>query len=148
MVAFDYNQILEAITTTGAVGRALTADENDGLRRALLQKFGTGHSDWRLWRQLVDTVGVQDPDGWLKLSSYLPAEPVFLLVDDSSWGAYGFALESGQAVVPILGETKHFEFSITNRALDFVICFNSYDFLITCGTATDWARQLLESRQE
>lgn len=45
MVPFGYNQILEAITTTGSVGRALTTEENDGRRRALIQKFGTGRSD-------------------------------------------------------------------------------------------------------
>src|SRR5215208_8447956 len=122
MVAFEHNQILEAIATTGAVGRALTADENNGLRQAVFEKFGTGHSDWRLWRQLVDAVGLRDPKGWLELDALLPAEPVFLLVDDCAWGAYGFALESGRAVVPILGQAKHFEFSITNHALDFVIC--------------------------
>lgn len=90
---------------------------------------------------------MQDPDGWLKLDAFLSSEPVFLLVDDSG-RPYGFELESGRTVVSILRETKHFEFSITNRALDFVICFNSYDFLIACGAAADWIRQLTEARQE
>lgn len=145
MVTFDYSQILEAIVTTGAVGRALTPQENDETRRAILQQFGSGRSHWRLWEALDGDIAVQDPDGWQKLDAFLPAEPVTLLVDNSNESC-GFALESGRSVVPILAETSHFEFSIANRSMDFVICFNSYDMLIGCGTATAWIQQLIESR--
>jgi len=139
--AFDKRGIPDAITTLGIAGWELTPGENQAFRKALAEKFGTDHQSWRLWEDLAQrstmAVWMQDRDGWLAYDEFLTTEPVFLLVDDSN-EPFGFALASGRSVVPILSGTSHFEFAVTNAQLDYVVCFNSYDFLIACGTATEW----------
>ena len=146
ILTFKRRQILEAIATTGTVARALSPAESQAYRQAIFEKFGAGRPYWRLWNTLINAVAVQDTAGWMKLGAFMPATPVILLVDHSSYPC-GFWLTRGQDVVPILSETSHFEFSITNPEMDFVICFNAYDMLIACGTATGWLQALKTSRQ-
>lgn len=47
-------------------------------------------------------------------------------------------INNGTDLGIILAETSGFEFYITNKNVDYIICFNHHDCLSGCGTAKNW----------
>jgi hypothetical protein len=48
-----------------------------------------------------------------------------------------FTFNKGDDVVSVLSETYGFEFYLTNRCAEYLICFNHHDVLIACGSAIE-----------
>lgn len=57
-----------------------------------------------------------------------------------------YSFPKGDDVVAILSETYGYEYYITNRAVDYLLCFNHHDVLITCVNAKEWLKAYSEKQ--
>lgn len=119
--------------STGKLSIAATEE----LIKSIYMKYASDKKRELLWENLVDTISVCNKDAWRWISDFIgdsDAIMFFNLADEKS----SFLFSKGDDIVSILSETYGFEFYITNYNTEYLLCFNSHDYLIACGNAKQW----------
>lgn len=107
----------------------------------IYQKYSSQLDQRPLWERLINSVSVQDPDAWKWIEGFVGSKEAILFFNPSDEQTV-FALPNGKALTDILSETFNIEFYITNKAGDYLLCFNHHDYLIACGNAENWLTNL------
>lgn len=97
-----------------------------------------------LWENLGTRTSIRGKFAWEfidKILSQQPGDKVFMFFDERD-KTPAFAFPRDVPIVPLLEQTSHFIFYLTNEELDYLICFNDHDFLIAAGTAIDALKSL------
>ena len=123
--------------TTGVIARRLPAGETRGLIARILDRF----AEWpnpgtRLWEALASGVARRRSDGWSLICEYPEKEPILLFEDGEEFSGYEFS--SPADLKSVLAESPGFEFYMTNKYAEFVLCFNHHDFIICMGDCQKW----------
>jgi hypothetical protein len=144
-------EINESAQKLHADFREISYEEAAQKRIQLMTKFA-GSDRWTFpWDHLIhpNIATYRDIDGnaYLLISDFIKHSKTLMLFNEEDERA-GFEFRNGTHVVPVLDECLDFEFYLTNEELDYFICFNHHDYLITAGTAADWLKSLLNEDRE
>jgi hypothetical protein len=144
-------EIKQAAQTVGAVVYELSYEETTLKRIALMTKFA-GSDDWTFpWQHLnypnIATYRDINGNAYQLITDFVKYSKVFMLFNKDDERA-GFEFNNGADIVPILDICLSFEFYLTNQEIDYFICYNHHDYLITSGTAADWLKSLLNENGE
>lgn len=120
-------------------------------RVQLMTKFA-GSDRWTFpWEHLIhpNIATYRDIHGnaYQLISNFIKHSKTLMLFNEEDERA-GFEFRDGIQIVPILNECLSFEFYLTNEEIDYFICFNHHNYLITAGTAADWLKNLLDENRE
>jgi hypothetical protein len=96
----------------------------------------------RVWENLGEYSSVQNPDAWNWLDEFISGDEAVMFFDEEDDKGM-VAFDWGTPVVPVLSECTGFEFYLTNRNGDYLLCFNHHDFLIGAGGANEWVASKL-----
>jgi hypothetical protein len=129
----------------------LSYEEAAKKRVQLMTKFA-GSDQWTFpWDHLthsnIATYRDMDGNAYQLISDFIKHSETLMLFNEEDERA-GFEFRDGAQIVPTLDECLSFEFYLTNEELDYFICFNHHDYLITAGTAADWLKSLLDENRE
>ena len=98
-----------------------------------------------LWENFPEGVSIQNENAWEWIDDILGEEETIMFFSPRKETA-GLTFFNGKDIVKVLGETSHFEFYLTNKTLDYVLCFNHHDFLMVCGRLEEKFRKFLKSK--
>ena len=132
------SELIAAVQRAGAAVAELSPEETAAIRRSVEARYFQGTtSEYFPWEHLGDCVSVHRPDAWEWVSEFTTGHKTILLLD--YWpDASAFGFEDGSKVSEVLGDSYWSEFYATNRAAEYLICFNHHDVLIAAGSAKEW----------
>jgi hypothetical protein len=97
-----------------------------------------------MWENLPEGISIQNEDAWLWIDKIVECDEIIMFFNPGN-ETTGFIFFSGKDIVKVLGETYHFEFYLTNKDLDYVLCFNNHNFLMVCGSLENKFARFLEA---
>ncbi len=119
----------------------LNAVQTETIVDAIRKRF-TKHvnkSD-NIWEDFIDDVSLKCEDGWKIACEFPEHEPILIFRDKNSY--FGYCISSTKLMKHLLGECPGFEFYITNKTVNFVLCFNHHDYLIGVGECKKWIKMI------
>ena len=132
-MSYIKDEILKAANVLHLSVLELTQVESLFIIDQIVAKYAKGKRDNFLWENFVEkNVISNDKDAWKLIKDIIGKEEVIMFFnpeDEST--ALQFC--SGNDVVALLSETFGFEFYLTNKTTDYVLCFNHHDYLIASG---------------
>lgn len=131
--------ILRAAQKFGLGVKVLSDDDKDAVVKQVRRRFiKTDRKGWPLWHDdFQDSYDVQDELAWTWVGEFIKQNDAVLFFNpDVALSA--FLVAGGKAVDTLLEETTSVEFYITNRAVDYLLCWNHHDYLIALGSAIPW----------
>ncbi len=139
------DQFIAAARSTHTPLIELPQDEGERIRAQVAWGFVQGWVNW-IWQHLVDSVGVYQQHSWQWVDEYVNGAEAVMLFNRDEEGAV-FVFPQGAAIVPVIEETYVPEFYLTNRAVEYLICYNHHEYLIASGSAKEWLLQLKQRLQ-
>jgi hypothetical protein len=146
-------EIIESAQSLGIDILELSYEDAAKKSLELMTKFA-GSGNWTFpWEHLIypyiATYTDGDGNAYKLISNFFKDNDskVYMLFNEDEERA-GFEFRDGAGIVPILDECLSFEFYLTNQELDYFICFNHHDYLVTAGTAAIWLLSLLDENRE
>ncbi|OPX44210.1 hypothetical protein CLHUN_17640 [Ruminiclostridium hungatei] len=112
----------------------------DNIVSQAIDKFAGGNKVIPFWENLIDYISINNKDAWLWIGELIGDTETIMFFNTSDEKA-AFAFNNGDNVVSVLSETYGFEFYLTNRATEYLLCFNHHDVLIACGNAIKWLKK-------
>ena len=103
-----------------------------------------------LWESFKNDFGIKNKNAWEWITKIINDKNdqeviMFFNPNDES---VAFRFYNKMDIVPILQNTYGFEFYLTSKTIDYVMCFNHHDFFITCGKAIEWLKEYLKKQKE
>ena len=145
MVRLVGDEFLRAAHVTRARIGLLSPSHASMLRQRVRDMFSnTGNSRW-LWEGLHDCASHNDRNGWKLIGQFLKDQPSIVFFDEHE-DQRAFSVASGGELMTVLGESYGYEFYVTDDRAEFLFCFNHHDYLIACGTAVSFLRQVVKNR--
>ncbi|EKQ50589.1 MULTISPECIES: DUF6756 family protein [unclassified Clostridium] len=135
-----YEEIKSAIGTLKIIVREVPEKEADEIVNNTITKYTKGSNDRYLWEGFINEVSVQDKDAWQWIDKFIDNSEAIMFFNPLD-EKRAFLFSNGKDVVETLSETYGFEFYLTNRTLDYLLCFNHHDVLIANGSAKEWLEQ-------
>lgn len=141
-MSYLLDAIFEAANAEGIPISMISPVDGQRLRIELANKYADGKTSWPLWDNLRDAASIQDPDGWMWVADYLDSKRTLLLFDEDGDANLfrALELEDSTQLVDLLRNLPPFEFYLTNRSTEYLICFSHHDIVYAAGSATDWLR--------
>jgi hypothetical protein len=130
-------QIISAACSLNISIQEVPTSEIEYIVSQVTDKFEGGSKAIPLWENLKDYISVNNKDAWLWIGELIGDTETIIFFNLSDEKAT-FTFNNGDNVVSVLSETYGFEFYLTNRATEYLICFNHHDVLIACGNAIGW----------
>lgn len=130
-------QVISVANSLKVIVQSIAVSETESIISKVIEKYcGIGITA-PLWENLQNEVAVNNKDAWQWIGDFIgDTETIMFFNPSDERGAFTF--KKGRDVVSVLCETYGFEFYLTNKNLDYLICFNHHDVLIGCGNAADW----------
>lgn len=117
--------------------RPLTAEEVNALVGTIISRYTEPTEDnRRLWEHFRGDVGLRRSDGWSLICDYPEPSPILLFEEHGQFEGYEFS--SPADMRSVLAEAPGFEFYVTSKNLDFVLCFNHHNYIICVGACKLW----------
>lgn len=133
-------EVISACNTILCTCHLLDNEQANLLRAAIEKKYArTLNKSLPLWERLASGNSLHDAFGWQHIYRYVSG-PLILFFDDSRDDCMVF-VDNGSKISNIIAECTGFTFYVTNKTLDYLICFNDHDVLIGTGAAADWVRE-------
>ena len=132
-------QILAAATEHEIIVSPLEAWQVVEIRQSLLHLYSPLLDEWPkwIWEHLQFTSTVRDENGWRWLGEFAGEHAAIMLFDPrDEVGMVEFS--RGIDIARVLGECSGFEFYLTSRNYDYLLCFNHHDCVIAAGSAKTW----------
>ncbi|NLM35481.1 MAG: hypothetical protein GX206_08590 [Clostridiales bacterium] len=107
--------------------------------------YARGNIDRYIWERVTNEVAINHKDAWQWINTFISNSEAIMFFNPSD-EKKAYRLSNGDDVVTILSETYGFEFYITNKEADYLLCFNHHDVLIACGSAKEWLREYKEKQ--
>ncbi len=129
--------IESAKVTAGTTFRLLSTEEVDRIVKMIADRLtDPARSNLPLWERFHGEIARKRSDGWSLICDYPESSPIMLFEEEGEFRGCEFA--SREDMRSILAETPGFEFYVTNRKAEFVLCYNHHDFIIGVGESRDW----------
>ncbi|MGL5939366.1 MAG: hypothetical protein ACRC2S_03105 [Waterburya sp.] len=115
----------------------LNSKDSQNVISIVKNNFCLEKKNYPIWESIIDSKGIQDPNGWQWISEFVNNKPILIFFEQSDDQSI-VRIENGFYISKILGECFGFVFYITDINHNYLICFNDHNILIGAGTATDW----------
>ena len=112
------------------------ATTDEILRKIFINYFGECNNPV-LWKNIKKCTSVQNDTSWRWIANFVSDSECVMFFNLNEEEA-SVRFSCGNDVLVILEETYGFEFYITNKNAEYLLCFNHHNFLIACGSAEDW----------
>ena len=127
----------DALATTGIRARPLSGDEVHRVIGLIAGRYtGPIHENGRLWEAFRGDMARRRSDGWSLICDYPEPSPILLFQEDGEFRGYEFS--SPGDLRAVLAESAGFEFYVTNKEAEFVLCHNHHDFIVGVGECHQW----------
>jgi hypothetical protein len=133
-------QIISAVGELNINIQEIQVSDIENIVSQVTDKFAGESNVIPLWENLKDHISVNNKDAWLWIGELIGDTQTIMFFNTSDEKA-AFAFNKGDDVVSVLSETYGFEFYLTNRTTEYLLCFNHHDVLIACGNATNWLKK-------
>lgn len=145
MTSFDalspiYLQIEETAKYRKLQIKKLSIDETKHFFEEIKLKYCNQITGRFLWETICGTaecVAVSNDDAWKWIAEFIEANQAILFFNPSE-ETESFEFNNGEDIVNVLENCFDFEFYVSNRSMDYLICFNHYRILYACGSASRW----------
>lgn len=138
-------EIQSAANQLKIIAEEISTKESEEIINKVITSYTSGNRDRYLWEGIINEVAINDKDAWQWINKFISnSEAIMFFNPSDEKKVYRFT--NGDDVVAILSETYGFEFYITNRAVDYLLCFNHHDVLIACGNAKEWLKEYKEKQ--
>lgn len=130
-------QVLSSANTLNVIVHGIPILETEKLISRIKEKYcGVGNTT-HLWENLINEVAVNNKDAWQWVGDFIRDTETIMFFNPSD-EREAFTFNKGSDVVSVLCETYGFEFYLTNKNFNYLLCFNHHDVLIGCGSAVEW----------
>lgn len=109
----------------------------------IINKYADGKKNNFIWENFKKEFSVKNKNAWKWIEEISYDQEIIMFFNPSD-ESVAFRFCNEKDVTAILKETFGFEFYLTNKTMDYVICFNHHDVLITCGKAMKWLKKYIE----
>ncbi|MBA4496329.1 DUF6756 family protein [Paenactinomyces guangxiensis] len=133
-------QIVSAAQSMKIEVKELSVSETKNIFHQLAIKYADGKNRFPLWEHLTVQLAVNNSDAWRWIGEYIADSEALLLFNPTDEKS-SFAIVGGSNVVKILSEMFNVEFYVTNKAFDYLFCFNHHDVLIASGNSIEWLKK-------
>lgn len=133
--------ILDALKNAGISAKHLDCVDATKIIDEIVSKYvqpPTRHDP--LWESFAMATAGRSNVGWKVICDFGEQEPILLYKDAESFE--GFIFPSAKSLRDILFDTPAFEFYVTNRMTNFVLCHNHHDYLIGVGSCKQWLNSI------
>lgn len=110
----------------------------------IVEKYAQGKRTSVLWENFAEQIGINEKDAWMWIKDFIKNSSSVMFFNPEEESA-AFEFRCGEDVDAVLNETFGFEFYITNKTVDYVLCFNHHDVLIVCGDAIPWLKKYVSN---
>lgn len=132
-------QLLSIATEIGVSVIPVPLTEAELLIRRIRDNFTRGSEHEPLWERITDDYGVQNADAWQWLADFIGNSPCYLFLEPRP-ETNMVAFPTGYSVVRVLEEMFGIEFYVTGPNVDYLLCFNHHDYLISAGRSIPWLK--------
>lgn len=138
-------EILSAASQLNITVGEISTKESEKIINKTITKYIRGNRARYLWEGIVNDVAVNEKDAWQWINKFISDSEAIMFFNPADEKRV-FSFSNGDDVVATLSETYGFEFYITNRVVDYILCFNHHDVLIACGKAKEWLEEYKEKQ--
>lgn len=124
-----------AISDSAVDGVLLSNSDANEFISSVEQAFDVNFSYGKIWDTSKAPRGVHSQDGWRLIPLYVGYNPCVLFFPEASLAA---EFKSGSDLLLVLEQLPAYEFYVSNRDRQYLICFNDHDFVIGWGQAEVW----------
>lgn len=120
--------------------KKLSVDKTKDIVEEIKLKYCNQIPGRSLWETICDTaecVAVSNDDAWKWIAEFIEANQAILFFNPSE-ETVSFEFNNGEDIVNVLENCFDFEFYVSNRNMDYLICFNHHRILYACGSAFRW----------
>jgi len=93
-------------------------------------------SYYAFWERLIDYVSFRDARGWETIPKIVGDKECIMLLEKDK--RFGVRIPSGDLLFKLLEDTFTYVFYVTNNEMDYLMCFNDHEFVLSCGEAPNW----------
>lgn len=129
-------QVLTAANSLNISIQKIETKDVEHIVNQVTDKFSFGRKVEPLWEHLKNQLSVNNKEAWLWIDE-LVGDAETIMFFNSTDEKVAFFFNKGVDIVSVLNETYGFEFYLTNRDTEYLICFNHHDVLIVCGSAIE-----------
>lgn len=133
-------EIQSAANRLNIVIEDISIKEAEIIVNKVISKYTREHRDPFLWDSIINAISVHDKDAWQWISKFVGSSEAIMFFNPCDEKKV-ISFKNGDDIVAILGDTYGYEFYITNRAVEYLLCFNHHDILIACGDAKEWLKE-------
>ncbi|PAD66658.1 hypothetical protein CHH83_22945 [Bacillus sp. 7586-K] len=150
MTSFDaLSPIYQQIEETATDGKLQVKKLSEVDTKEFVEKISLKYCDniqgeviWETLLKAVDKlesecVAVSNDNAWRWIDEFIVNNQAILFFNPSE-EKVSFEFNNGEDIVKVLENCYDFEFYVSNRSLDYLICFNHHRILYACGTASKW----------
>jgi len=141
MKNFVKESIEETLQATGYKLEEMTPLESVLFRKNILEKFTGGKDHRAIWEVTKGSeFAIRDRNAWQWIDEFLLLDEFYLFFDKGDDSTI-YIFPENQSFTRFQSEFSGYVFYITNKNLDFLICFNDSHYLIALGSAESWLRE-------
>lgn len=135
-------EIIEVTKENNITIEILDEEQEDKILACVYQKYIHKNNSIFLWENLKDCSILNDKNGWIYIKDFVKNNNCIMFfnnLDDNKM----ISVNGGEDLYKILYNTYGFEFYITDKNTQYLICFNHHECLLGCGTAREWIDNLI-----
>lgn len=135
------NEIIRASISLGISFSEVSQEKTKLIIGQIINKYCNSKKYKFLWEGFIEKAEINDNDAWRLVKKIVGNEETLMFFNPEDEKS-AFIFLNGEDIEAVLSETFGFEFYLTNKAMDYVICFNHHNFLIGCGRAIEWLKKI------
>jgi len=124
-----------AINDSGVDGILLSNSGANEFISSVEQAFDVNFFCGKIWDTRKAPRGFHSQDGWRLIPLYVGYRSCVLFFPEARLAV---ELKSGSDLLLVLEQLPAYEFYVSNRDMQYLICFNDHDFVIGWGQAEGW----------
>ena len=137
------NEILQTAKSLNINISEVSKNETKALINLIINKYANFEKKDHLWEGFKEEFSIKNQNAWKWIDKILNDQKIIMFFNpNDEFVAFEFC--DKRDIVTILHNTYGFEFYLTNKKLDYVICFNHHDYLIACGKAIKWLKEYIK----
>jgi len=140
------NEIIRASKYLEINVTELSPLESKTITDKIVKKYAHGKKTRFLWENFTNELGINNKNAWEWIKEIIGNNETIMFFNPED-NSIAFKFFNGKDVDDVLGETFGFEFYLTNKTIDYVLCFNHHDVLIACGKAKEWLNKVIKRDQ-
>lgn len=136
------NEILKTTKDLNINISEVSHKQTNVLINSIVDKYANSKKKDSIWEGFTEEFSIHNRDAWKWIDKILKDKQNIMFFNPNE-ESVAFEFCSRKDIVTILYNTYGFEFYLTNKTVDYVMCFNHHDYLVVCGKAIEWLKEYL-----